>query len=158
VIGEILDRETAETALIASDSGHLVIGTLHANSAVSAVSKILSFFDGADLDNKKRILAQTLQGIIAQVLVPSRQRNGYVLASEILMNVSQKYTTILFDPARLQESLDSSSDGVSRSMGSALLQLISQNKITASDAHRVSGLPPAMYERFRDADKTVRRS
>lgn len=159
VIGEILDRETAETALIASDSGHLVIGTLHANSAVSAVSKMLSFFEGADLDNKKRILAHTLQGIIAQVLVPSRERNGYVLASEILMNVSQKHTQMLFDPARLQESLDSSNDGVSRSMGTALLQLIQQNKITASDAHRVSGLPPKMYERFRDADnKMARRS
>ncbi|GAB0154496.1 type IV pilus twitching motility protein PilT [Marinobacterium sp. BA1] len=158
VIGEVLDRETAETALIASDSGHLVIGTLHANSAVSAISKLLSFFEGGDLDNKKRILANTLQGIIAQVLIPTVERNGYVLASEVLINVSQKLTKLLYDPARLQEALDTSPDGISRSMGNALLKLIEQGKITASEAHRVSGLPPKMYERFREAAKMVRKS
>jgi twitching motility protein PilT len=148
-IGEIVDRETAETALIASDSGHLVLGTIHANSAISTIHKLLSFFDSQELENKKRILAGSLLGIVSQVLLPSSSGDGLVLASELLLNHSQRFSRNLFEPQVLQNELESRADKVSQSMGFSLLSLIKCGAIDAQVAHRVPGLAPDVYKQIR---------
>lgn len=84
LIGEMRDRETVETALTASETGHLVISTLHTNSAVSTINRIIDLFP---IEYKSKIasqLSQSLRIIFTQSLLPSK-KNGRVLGYEILV-------------------------------------------------------------------------
>ncbi|WP_310309664.1 type IV pilus twitching motility protein PilT [Hydrogenophaga laconesensis] len=77
VIGEIRDRETAEQAFVAGESGHLVIGTLHASSAVGTVGKMLSFFK----DDERESRIQSMSG--------TRSAQGMPLAATSSSSVSR---------------------------------------------------------------------
>lgn len=82
LIGEIRDRETAETALRAAESGHFVMATTHARNASSAISRYLAFFD-EDRGSKAMALASSLVGVIAQTL-PATPSGKPTLAAEVL--------------------------------------------------------------------------
>jgi twitching motility protein PilT len=86
-VGEIRDEESMGIALKAAETGHLVMATLHTSDAVRTVSRMLALMDGDPGDNRFRI-ASSLQGVIAQRLLPRADGSGVVLASEVLV-VSQ---------------------------------------------------------------------
>ena len=69
LVGEIRDRETLSTALEASQTGHLVFGTLHTNSAVKTVERVLGMFPPEEQDSIRRSLSESLLGVIAQGLI-----------------------------------------------------------------------------------------
>ena len=69
LVGEIRDQETLNTALEASQTGHLVFGTLHTNSAVKTVERVLGMFPPEDQDSIRRSLSESLLGVIAQGLI-----------------------------------------------------------------------------------------
>jgi twitching motility protein PilT len=83
-VGEIRDEETMEIALKAAETGHLVMATLHTTDAVRTVSRMLALMKGDPTDNRFRI-ASSLQGVIAQRLLPRADGNGVVLAAEVLV-------------------------------------------------------------------------
>ncbi|GAB4165001.1 MAG: type IV pilus twitching motility protein PilT [Terrimicrobiaceae bacterium] len=84
-VGEIRDRETAETALRASETGHLVLATLHSPSVLSALERMETFFSSDDRDGVRRTLASQLIGILCQRLLPSK-KGGLALAFEFSGN------------------------------------------------------------------------
>lgn len=132
VIGEIRDRETADAALLAGESGHLVIGSLHANSAVGAISKMLTFFNGNERESKAQSLSSSLVGVISQILLPAEHREGVVLASEQLFNHKgqiAKYIAAL-DLDKVQSILSNREDGVSRPMIDSMFELIEKKKLS----------------------------
>jgi len=69
LVGEIRDRETLSTALEASQTGHLVFGTLHTNSAVRTVERVLGMFPPEEQESIRRSLSESLLGVIAQGLI-----------------------------------------------------------------------------------------
>jgi twitching motility protein PilT len=69
LVGEIRDRETLSTALEASQTGHLVFGTLHTNSAVKTVERVLGMYPPDEQDSVRRALSEALLGVIAQGLI-----------------------------------------------------------------------------------------
>ena len=71
LVGEIRDRETLSTALEAAQTGHLVFGTLHTNSAVKTVERVLGMFPPEEQDSIRRSLSEALLGVIAQGLIRS---------------------------------------------------------------------------------------
>ena len=85
LVGEIRDRETLSTALEASQTGHLVFGTLHTNSAVKTVERVLGMFPPEEQDSIRRSLSESLLGVIAQGLIRTTdgQRAAY---HDILIN------------------------------------------------------------------------
>jgi twitching motility protein PilT len=83
VIGEMRDLETIETALIAAETGHLVIATLHTPDAMQTVQRIYSVFPSAQQNAITVQLANSIQAIIAQKLLPRASGQGRVLACEI---------------------------------------------------------------------------
>jgi len=85
LIGEMRDRETIATALTASETGHLVLGTLHTNSAAQTIERIIDVFDSNHQLQIRVQLANTLQAVICQALLPRQERAGMVPALEILM-------------------------------------------------------------------------
>jgi twitching motility protein PilT len=83
VIGEMRDLETIETALMAAETGHLVIATLHTPDAVQTVQRIYSVFPASQQNSITVQLANSLQAIIAQKLLPRASGQGRVLACEV---------------------------------------------------------------------------
>ena len=78
LLGEMRDLETISTALTAAETGHLVFATLHTQSAPSTIDRIIDVFPAAQQDQVRMQLANTLQGIVTQTLLPKarRQRAG----------------------------------------------------------------------------------
>ena len=87
-IGEIRDKETMEAALKASETGHLVLSTLHTNDAVQTINRIVNMFDEANRFLVRRQLSETLRATIAQKLVYSEQDNKRYPACEIMVVTS----------------------------------------------------------------------
>ncbi|MGB2953915.1 MAG: PilT/PilU family type 4a pilus ATPase [Gaiellaceae bacterium] len=85
LIGELRDAETAETALKAAESGHLVLSTMHTIDAAETLGRMVEFFPAAKQDQIRSILAGVLNGVISQRLLP-RAAGGRVAAVEVMVN------------------------------------------------------------------------
>jgi len=84
-VGEMRDQETAYTALMAAETGHLVIATLHTPDAVQSVQRIVSVFPAGQQDEIRYMLANTIQAVISQQLLPRAQGGRRVLCCEVLV-------------------------------------------------------------------------
>jgi len=84
LVGELRDLETIRLALSAAETGHLVFGTLHTNSATKTVDRIIDVFPAEEKDLIRTMLAESLRGVVAQMLLP-RDPKGRVAVHEILM-------------------------------------------------------------------------
>src|SRR5664279_871548 len=85
VIGEMRDHEAIATALMAAETGHLVLATMHSPNVSHAMERIIGVFEGSQQKQIVMQLANSLQGIIAQDLLPSADRARRVLAYELLV-------------------------------------------------------------------------
>jgi twitching motility protein PilT len=85
LVGEMRDLETIGTALTAAETGHLVFGTLHTQSAPGTVDRIIDVFPAEQQEQIRVQIAGTLQGVVTQALVPTADGNGRVAALEILL-------------------------------------------------------------------------
>jgi twitching motility protein PilT len=88
LVGEMRDRETIALALTAAETGHLVFGTLHTNSAHKTVDRIIDTFPG-DLQHQVRaMLSESLRGVVAQQLLRKKGGAGRVAAHEIMVGTA----------------------------------------------------------------------
>ena len=149
VIGEIRDRETAEQALLAGESGHLVIGTFHASSACGTISKMMGFFGGDERSSKLQVLSESLVGVINQSLIPKVTKDGYALAVDFLANHKRQYSKVLGEIDKVQSLLSRAEDGVSISLGQSILNLVSSGVVKISDAGKVVYGNSVVYDRIR---------
>lgn len=85
LVGEMRDRETISIAITAAETGHLVFGTLHTNSAIQTINRIIDSFDGGEQLQVRNMLSVSLTAIISQSLLP-RIGKGRVAIHEILIN------------------------------------------------------------------------
>ena len=86
MVGEMRDLETIQLAITASETGHLVLGTLHTSNAARTLDRLLDVFPTDQRDQIRIMVSESLRGIISQQLVPRADGNGRALAIEILMN------------------------------------------------------------------------
>lgn len=84
LVGEIRDYETADIALRASESGHVVFGTLHTSNAAQSIERFVNLFPSAEQPGVWNVLSTSLKAILCQILVKSRE-GGRVSAREILL-------------------------------------------------------------------------
>lgn len=87
LVGEMRDYETISLALTAAETGHLVFGTLHSNSAAKTIDRIIDVFPTGDKEMIRAMLASSLQGVIAQTLL-KKNGGGRVGAYEILVGTN----------------------------------------------------------------------
>jgi twitching motility protein PilT len=86
VIGELRDLETIEMAISASETGHLVIGTMHTSDAATTLNRLLDVFPPAQQAQIRASVAESLRGVICQRLLPAATGGGVVVACEILVS------------------------------------------------------------------------
>ena len=85
LIGEMRDLETIEAALTIAETGHLCFATLHTNSAVQTINRIIDVFPTHQQQQVRTQLAFVLEGVLSQTLIPRRDGRGRVLALEIMV-------------------------------------------------------------------------
>lgn len=141
MVGEIRDFDTADTVLHAGESGHLVLATMHTNSAVSAITKLLGFFPPEQRQQRAAALANSLIGVIFQSLVPSEQGDEMVLAHEMVFNNNQQVAPYITDLSKLHligDFMRRKEDNMSRSLNEVLAQLVAKKAVSAKDAMRAT--------------------
>jgi twitching motility protein PilT len=88
LVGEMRDRETIELGITAAETGHLVFGTLHTNSAPKTVDRIIDVFPADEQEQIRSMLAESLKGVIAQVLLRAKDGKSRMAAMEIMVGTS----------------------------------------------------------------------
>lgn len=135
LVGELRDFETVKTALDAANTGHLVMGTLHTNSAQQTIERVTSFFSDDRREWAHAVLAQALLGIMSQTLVPNVKGDGRVLAAEILVNTPDVKQVIR--EGRTHQLFNAMDTGSSRGqvlLNKVLTNLVRTRVITAEAA------------------------
>jgi twitching motility protein PilT len=87
LVGEMRDLETVSLAITAAETGHLVFATLHTNSAIKTVDRIIDVFPEGQQAQIRVMLSESLRGVVAQALLPRVEHQGRVPVVEILVNV-----------------------------------------------------------------------
>lgn len=85
MVGEMRDIETIQIALTAAETGHLVLSTLHTSGAVKSIDRIIDAFPNVQQNQIKSQLSTVLEGVVSQQLIPRTDKNGLVLATEVLV-------------------------------------------------------------------------
>jgi twitching motility protein PilT len=85
LVGEMRDLETIEAALVVAETGHLVLASLHTNSSVQTISRILDVFPPNQQAQVRTQLSMNLEGVISQTLLPRKGGKGRVLAVEVMV-------------------------------------------------------------------------
>jgi twitching motility protein PilT len=85
LVGEMRDLETISTALTAAETGHLVFGTLHTQSAPSTIDRIVDVFPPEQQEQVRIMIANSLQAVVTQTLLPTADGAGRVAALEVLL-------------------------------------------------------------------------
>jgi twitching motility protein PilT len=135
LIGELRDAESAEAALHAAESGHLVLSTMHTIGAVETVDRMTDFFPPTQESMVRNILAGVLRGSISQRLLP-RPAGGRVAAVEVMINTA-RVRDLIRDPGRTPEMADAIAEGTVHGMQSFdqhLIELVMTGMVAAETA------------------------
>jgi twitching motility protein PilT len=120
LLGEMRDLETIGTALTAAETGHLVFGTLHTQSAPGTIDRVIDVFPAEQQEQVRVQLASTLQGVVTQALLPTADGTGRVPALEVLFpddavrnlirqgKVEQVYSVMQTNTSRGMQTLEQS--------------------------------------------------
>ncbi len=85
LIGEMRDLETISAALTIAETGHLVLATLHTNSAAESINRIIDAFPSHQQSQVRAQLSFVLEGVVTQILLPKKKGRGRIAASEIMI-------------------------------------------------------------------------
>ena len=135
LIGEMRDPETIETAMTAAETGHLVFATLHTNSAVESIDRIVGVFPAEKQQQVRLQLSTTIQAVLSQQLLLRKEGHGRVVACEtMVMTAAIRNMVREGKTPQMQSALVASSSLGSMSMDSCLVQLVKDGKITLKAA------------------------
>jgi twitching motility protein PilT len=145
LVGEMRDLETISIALTAAETGHLVFGTLHTQSAPSTVDRIIDVFPPEQQQQVRMQLSMTLQGVVTQALIPTADGQGRVAALEILL--PDDATRNLIRTGKIEQIysvMQTSSGRGMQTMEQALSELVLRRVITLDEALMRSSRPEQM--------------
>lgn len=137
LVGEMRDRATMETALLAAETGHLVLSTLHTLDAAESVNRIIAQFPPRQQEQIRRQIAQVLRAVISQRLLQKKEGTGLVPAVEILVN-NQRIKEMILDPYKThlisEAILESAKESGMCTFDQSLLKLVVNNQIGIDEA------------------------
>ena len=137
LMGEIRDRESMEHALAFSETGHLCLATLHANSANQAMDRIINFFPEERRTQLLMDLSLNLKAVVSQRLVPRQDTKGRFAAVEVMLN-SPMISDLIFkgDVSEIKEIMKKSRNMGMQTFDQALFDAFEGNHIQYEDALR----------------------
>ena len=137
LIGEIRDREVMEHAIAFAETGHLALGTLHANNANQAIDRIINFFPEERRPQLLMDLSLNLKAIVSQRLIPVKEGKGRAAAVEVLLN-SPLIADLIFkgEVHEIKEIMKKSKELGMKTFDMALFDLFEEGRISYDDALR----------------------
>jgi twitching motility protein PilU len=137
LIGEIRDMEVMEHAIAFAETGHLCLGTLHANNSNQAMDRIINFFPEQRRQQLLMDLSLNLKGVISQRLIPNREGKGRVAAIEVMLN-SPLISDLIFkgEVHEIKEIMKKSRELGMQTFDQALFDLFEAGRISYEDALR----------------------
>jgi len=137
LVGEMRDTETIRMAMTAAETGHLVLGTLHTTSAVKTLDRIIDALPALERGQAKTFLAQSLVGVVTQVLVRTADGRSRRAVFEIMTHTKAIAKLITSDQVHLIPSqLQTGKSAGMQLMDQALLDAINAREIDPDDAYR----------------------
>jgi len=141
VVGEMRDLDTISTAIMAAETGHLVLATLHTTDAAQTVDRIVDVFPHGQQRQIRLQVSQVIEAIISQALLP-RIGEGRVAAFEIMLGSSAVRNLIREEKTfELPSVMQISSKAGMQTLDQALADLIRRNIVTQEEAMRASSNP-----------------
>ncbi len=151
LVGEMRDKETIEVALLAAETGHLVLSTLHTLDAHETVNRILSGFDSNQQMQIRLQLASVLKAVVSQRLCVKKDGTGFIPALEILMN-NPRVAECITDPQRtgeLKQIMEESKNAWGMiTFDQHLMELVNTGQITYEEALKTSTSPENFAIRY----------
>jgi len=135
LVGELRDLETTSLAVTAAETGHLVLATLHTNSAAKAIDRMIDIFPAGQQAQIRTMLSESLEGIIAQSLLRTKDGKGRVAAVEVLVGVPALRNLIREDKtAQILSVIQTGTIHGMRSLDQSLRDLVMQGRLSRSEA------------------------
>ena len=139
LVGEIRNLETMSTALMAADTGHLVMSTLHTTDVVQSIQRVISFYPPHQHDEIRQALAANLRAVVSQRLIPRRDGAGRIPAVEVMVTTPTVREYIL-DPEKIPLLHALIGEGVTQygmqTFDQSVLALLREGLITEEEALR----------------------
>jgi len=137
LVGEMRDLETIETAMLAAETGHLVMSTLHTLDAPETITRVISAFPEHQRDQTRLILSSVLKGIVSQRLIPRANTFGMVPAVEVLVSTA-RVREYIADKEKLRDLREVIAQGHTtygmQTFDQSLMALLKNNLITRDEA------------------------
>ncbi len=150
LVGELRDLETMSIAVTAAEMGILVMGTLHTNGAAQTVDRMVNVFPADKQSHVRTMLSTSLRGVISQQLLQRADKQGRVVALEILVNTPAAANLIRQGKLdQLENTMQAGAQFGMRTMDSAIQQLLDQRLITGREAYK-KAINKAKFEAVKD--------
>ena len=157
LVGEMRDLETAETAIAAAETGHLVLSTLHTIDAPETISRIISMFPPHQQRHVRMQLANILKGVVSQRLIPRIEGTGRVAAVEVMISTG-RVRELIDDQEKTVHLRDTIAKGYTtygmQTFDQALMDLVKRKVISYDEALRQSSNPDDFKLKFSGIDST----
>jgi twitching motility protein PilT len=130
------------TALTIAETGHLVLATLHTNSASKTIDRIIDIFPSQQQAQVRTMLSESIEGVVAQSLLPSKDGKGRVAALEVLVGVPALRNLIREDKTvQILSVIQTGAQFGMQSLDQSLRELVMQGRLSREDAMRKSSNP-----------------
>ncbi len=150
LVGELRDLETIEMALTAAETGHLVFATMHTNSAVQTIARVINVFPPHQQSQIRQLLATTLQAVMTQQLVPNSdpKKGGRCLCVELMIPNTAIRNLIREDKAHQIYGVMQSGQGGTgmMTMNQSLAEHVKNGNLTKIDALNYSLMPDELQK------------
>ena len=142
LIGELRDLETIRLALTAAETGHLVFGTLHTSSAAKTIDRIVDVFPAEEKEMVRSMLSESLQAVISQTLLKTKDGSGRVAAHEIMLG-SPAIRNLIRESkiAQMYSAIQTGSNLGMQTLDQNLTDLVRRNVISVATARAAAKIP-----------------
>jgi len=135
LVGELRDLETTALAVTAAETGHLVFGTLHTNSAAKTIDRLIDIFPADRQSQIRTMLSESLEGVIAQTLLPTADGKGRAAALEVLIGVPALRNLIREGKTtQIASVMQVGSQHGMQTLDQAIMELLASGKISKEEA------------------------
>jgi len=142
LIGEMRDLETIQAALTIAETGHLAFATLHTNSAMESINRIIDVFPSHQQSQVRTQLAFVLEGVLTQTLLQRAKGKGRVMAAEIMICTAAIRALIRDDKVhQIESSMQAGKKYGMQTLNDALYQLYVAREVTKDECLRVTSKP-----------------
>jgi twitching motility protein PilT len=142
LVGELRDLETIRLALSAAETGHLVFGTLHTSSAAKTIDRIVDVFPAEEKEMVRAMLSESLQAVISQTLLKTKDGSGRVAAHEIMIGTPAIRNLIREAKiAQMYSSIQTGSNVGMQTLDQNLTDLVRRNVISSAAARSAAKIP-----------------